>query len=953
MPVSNEQLKNYYEDNKEQFSIALRGLANSEEMVAKISHAYGLKANGEDNTISDTRTNRIPHGMNVRKIPFTVGMMVENSLFPNKTLDQLMSIDSPQDIADKQAAGAKLEEILGGDLQAFNRLFQDNARSMTNKLIAEFNKIDRFGPEMIRFAKKYEAILGGLQDCYNQKFAIKTTDRNGVSMDEVHPLAYDIQVLSSFTLNVDKYSSKMQELYSQVEAGQGIDLFSNLDNIAEIIGRKSAQNQHFNVVKNSLAFGSPKTIESANTVVNSEDTIFSQCIMNSNSGVGLLEKLEQDELLTLLAAPNGLFDFKCTGDADKKYFVNGIDLKIGQLMSPNDQPELNKLRGIINSYKEITRPAVPTTASQKAEMAYSRIVGTPLARRRENKSDQIYKLEKEGVQNKREPMGPVIMEDGAIQLNHIHQERGQSSTQGCWSVSLGLLMQSRGVTLEQEQIRAYIPGKDSSAKATDFTGEARKLLTEDTGNSPAERSDVVLRTLPNTAVRTKKFAIGAINPETVKYAASQIEDTVMNSLTQDKSPMSLLINGHVRTVVGLRDGVLIVKNSLPMNTVFPQSDVNEEVPISKLLSSPDPTGAINIELTWLKDIKTDENLNAHDIDPMFTHISYQNGNINANSAHNENAVLQKSGVNHTFTQMGGEGSVPEGMIIMDDIYVPKNVQKLPKNLPRIEDEVKEYHPKYETAKAAAERQIQPPPKRPNFFDKFINFITAGHGKTVQTWKTYQKELHMYHPDIEKVNKWIVKPTPLDANKVMKEVYGKSYQPQPKSLQNTAQKDMTAQKNVTAQKAHPATKKTAGERFAQSCSNIVGSNLAFDELAFNAVDSMNRLNDWAASGKQEMPPTTTQDLANIAVMNIFIHAGVTIDNNTNPVNIANALVNKPVFQEKVASLTPAKLRESLKDNCLRFSREALSKQPTVSDSAPAPTAMAQVKTSSTGGPSAGR
>ena len=57
--------------------------------------------------------------------------------------------------------------------------------------------------------------------------------------------------------------------------------------------------------------------------------------------------------------------------------------------------------------------------------------------------------------NRTSLIAPITRKDGTVELAHIHQDKVQNTFNGCWSVSLQLLLQSRGVKLTQEQIRGF------------------------------------------------------------------------------------------------------------------------------------------------------------------------------------------------------------------------------------------------------------------------------------------------------------------------------------------------------------------------------------------------------------------------------------------------------------------------------------------------------------------
>ena len=88
--------------------------------------------------------------------------------------------------------------------------------------------------------------------------------------------------------------------------------------------------------------------------------------------------------------------------------------------------------------------------------------------------------------------------DGTIELVHIHQDNLQNTWNGCWSVSLQLLLQSRGIHLTQEQIRAFRPDITDRKVADELKNE--HMLNEDKKSIMDQKVDLVMKVLPNTSM---------------------------------------------------------------------------------------------------------------------------------------------------------------------------------------------------------------------------------------------------------------------------------------------------------------------------------------------------------------------------------------------------------------------------------------------------------------------
>ena len=84
-------------------------------------------------------------------------------------------------------------------------------------------------------------------------------------------------------------------------------------------------------------------------------------------------------------------------------------------------------------------------------------------------SKYLDELEKTKESNKRSVSPSDVTFSGtSAKFNGVYQKSNQTSANGCWSVSMSLLLQSRGVDLPQEIIRSFRPNQ--SADKLDVRG---------------------------------------------------------------------------------------------------------------------------------------------------------------------------------------------------------------------------------------------------------------------------------------------------------------------------------------------------------------------------------------------------------------------------------------------------------------------------------------------------
>ena len=249
-------------------------------------------------------------------------------------------------------------------------------------------------------------------------------------------------------------------------------------------------------------------------------------------------------------------------------------------------------------------------------------------------ADEIEKAAKKALYEGEMPKKtePTVDRNGILGLPGIVGEH-QTSQNGCWSVSLSLMLKSRGVDLTQEQIRAYRPGFGGEG-GVDANASTSLNMNADEFSSPYEHADLVLKVLPNTAMKT--LHLNAVNEEQLTLSGRSltpaeresarkqlrdvygktIVDTIRESIQTHKSPLSMSLDGHFVTVTGISaDGKIIRyedslsggKEYVSTRTMTVERLLDDYV-FDKLGQDPQtglPTvkkPGVGISLSWLQDI---------------------------------------------------------------------------------------------------------------------------------------------------------------------------------------------------------------------------------------------------------------------------------------------------------------------------------------------------------------
>ena len=137
------------------------------------------------------------------------------------------------------------------------------------------------------------------------------------------------------------------------------------------------------------------------------------------------------------------------------------------------------------------------------------------------------------------------------QLPALHQNH-QNSANGCWAMPVQLMLQSRGIEVPQNAIRYYRP-VISGPESADMTEEQTRELNSDTANNIARGAELLQRLLPNTMVFQSAYGSSELplNDDSIRAYRADLKKQVTSALSENGSPVALLIGGHYRTIVGI------------------------------------------------------------------------------------------------------------------------------------------------------------------------------------------------------------------------------------------------------------------------------------------------------------------------------------------------------------------------------------------------------------------
>ena len=243
----------------------------------------------------------------------------------------------------------------------------------------------------------------------------------------------------------------------------------------------------------------------------------------------------------------------------------------------------------------------------------------------------------------------VTRRKGYTGLSDVRLSGPQTSNNGCWSCGMSLLLQSRGVDLSPEEIRAYRPDFQPGQEQQ-MSAERRMTMDSDSTNYIYDQADLIQKALPNTCVTNvtlkplpDMFVVeggpprpvhpeadpvyfGLPEPERIarlnawekannqynenvrkvynKQVRKQMGDMIRKALTEDRSPLILNTGGnHFITITGISDDGKKLRVEDSFRSKGSTTDFIKIDDLIKKNLGPDGNG---MTLMWLKDLPTPE-----------------------------------------------------------------------------------------------------------------------------------------------------------------------------------------------------------------------------------------------------------------------------------------------------------------------------------------------------------
>ncbi len=302
--------------------------------------------------------------------------------------------------------------------------------------------------------------------------------------------------------------------------------------------------------------------------------------------------------------------------------------------------------------------------------------------------------------NGKEPFGdrPKLKEkDGKVSLD-VHMPKYQTSSNGCWSCGMQMLLQGRGIkNVTQEDIRSFRPnyGKNT-LKGRRFVQDhvIDKAFNDDDMQNVMDMGDIALNFAPDSMLRTldilrypeAETALGKkFTPEEKenyrRSAVKLVKDQLRKVIHDKKSPVTVSNGSHYITITGIQGDYMFYKSSTSAAYDAEQPMLIEDY-VSGILD-----GVYKAQFVWMEDIelskdgKTFYNVPSNSLslnpdgtlhmpDPL---VQDDANSMKAEQEHDGFRVRLYSGKEDTANDRVNRDIMSDGVIKIEQAYFPKKV----------------------------------------------------------------------------------------------------------------------------------------------------------------------------------------------------------------------------------------------------------------------------------------
>ncbi len=309
-------------------------------------------------------------------------------------------------------------------------------------------------------------------------------------------------------------------------------------------------------------------------------------------------------------------------------------------------------------------------------------------------------MEQKSLEQERVPIFPTEKtENGARLDGYQGLYQHQSTGNGCWSCAYAMLLQSRGVRLDQRMVRGFRPAVGVNEFGETDVERVKGVLRDDV-YSPYELADLTGKVLPGTALRQVAFT-GLNTPQKRADAYQTARQNILDALLVHRSPIALRNGNHFITIVGIEGDQLKVLDSLGYENPIP----GKARPLETTVSLMSVVKREKLSLTFLQDLKFDAEGRCTNIPPEFPTAKYQDRKL-INPLEGADPLNQSGGNFETFCAVGS-------IKYASAIYLPSEVPVAQRVLKGPEAGQNEPAQAQKTEEPAAPKDAEPAAETPD------------------------------------------------------------------------------------------------------------------------------------------------------------------------------------------------------------------------------------------------
>ena len=284
--------------------------------------------------------------------------------------------------------------------------------------------------------------------------------------------------------------------------------------------------------------------------------------------------------------------------------------------------------------------------------------------------EHVNKLEEYHKEQNRKPQKKIVKRDvygqRAYLIDGVSLEKSQSSGMGCWSCSLMLQLQAKGVKVDQEVLRRMKP-EYKLGKGPINSPHEIDIANGNSMNEIYQNSEIVGKLCPNTMVKKMDISSESLNKTKI---INKVKSTVFSG-----NPVSYCNGAHWLTIVGFNRN----------NQFYYYDSNNHNNPGQLKVGSFDTFRTGHYDFTWLENIELNQNGKMKNVPEEYFDVDESGVIVSKITEKTEGAFLEDSPlkINGNFYNNTEDG-------IPISTYVPHSIRYYEKDYKTQKNEIENF-----------------------------------------------------------------------------------------------------------------------------------------------------------------------------------------------------------------------------------------------------------------------